>query len=140
MLHGVKLSASLLDEETASIIIPKNKALKKSDMKRLERCDITSLRIEENERLEDDIKRVVTILDEQIEELAFEQEREIDRIKRGDELPPGVVKKVSVYVASKRKVSVGDKMAGRHGNKGVIAKILPEEDMPFLPDGTPVEI
>src|SRR5690606_27722287 len=64
----------------------------------------------------------------------------IDRIKTGDELPPGVIKLVKVYVASKRKVSVGDKMAGRHGNKGVVAKIMPEEDMPFLADGTPVDI
>src|SRR5206468_2012107 len=61
-------------------------------------------------------------------------------IRRGDELPPGVIKLVKVYVAMKRKLSVGDKMAGRHGNKGVIARILPEEDMPHLPDGTPVEI
>ena len=60
--------------------------------------------------------------------------------ENGDELPPGVNKLVRVYVAQKRKVSVGDKMAGRHGNKGVISRILPEEDMPFLPDGTPVEI
>ncbi|HVZ82966.1 MAG TPA: hypothetical protein VG893_04770, partial [Terracidiphilus sp.] len=59
---------------------------------------------------------------------------------KGDELPPGVIKLVKVYVAMKRKLSVGDKMAGRHGNKGVIARILPEEDMPYLPDGTPVEI
>ncbi len=64
----------------------------------------------------------------------------IDRIKTGDELPPGVNKLVKVYLATKRKVSVGDKMAGRHGNKGVVAKILPEEDMPFLEDGTPVDI
>jgi DNA-directed RNA polymerase subunit beta len=64
----------------------------------------------------------------------------IDRIKTGDELPPGVIKLVKVYVASKRKVSVGDKMAGRHGNKGVVAKIMPVEDMPFLPDGTPVDV
>src|SRR5207248_2550864 len=62
------------------------------------------------------------------------------KIRRGDELPPGVIKLVKVYVAMKRKLSVGDKMAGRHGNKGVIARILPEEDMPHLPDGTPVEI
>ena len=61
-------------------------------------------------------------------------------MKKGDELPPGVIKKVVVHVCSKRKISVGDKIAGRHGNKGVIAKILPQEDMPFLPDGTPVEI
>ena len=64
-------------------------------------------------------------------------EKEIDKVSRGDELPPGVVKLVKVYVAKKRKLSVGDKMAGRHGNKGVVAKILPEEDMPYLPDGTP---
>ena len=60
--------------------------------------------------------------------------------ENGDELPPGVNRLVRVYVAQKRKISVGDKMAGRHGNKGVISRILPEEDMPFLPDGTPVEI
>src|SRR5213075_1071028 len=69
-----------------------------------------------------------------------ELEKEIEKVTRGDELPPGVVKLVKVYVAKKRKLSVGDKMAGRHGNKGVVAKILPEEDMPHLPDGTPVEI
>src|SRR5438552_1892764 len=63
-----------------------------------------------------------------------------DKLTKGDELPPGVIKLVKVYVAMKRKHSVGDKMAGRHGNKGVIARILPEEDMPYLPDGTPVEI
>src|SRR5439155_288339 len=63
-----------------------------------------------------------------------------EKNRRGDELPPGVIKLVKVYVAMKRKLSVGDKMAGRHGNKGVIARILPEEDMPHLPDGTPVEI
>ena len=68
----------------------------------------------------------------------FEEKKE--KIRRGDELPPGVIKLVKIYVAMKRKLSVGDKMAGRHGNKGVIARILPEEDMPYLPDGTPVEI
>ena len=61
-------------------------------------------------------------------------------MQKGDELPPGVIKLVKVYVAMKRKLQVGDKMAGRHGNKGVISRILPVEDMPFLPDGTPVEI
>jgi DNA-directed RNA polymerase subunit beta len=64
----------------------------------------------------------------------------IEKLHKGDELPPGVIKMVKVFIAMKRKLSVGDKMAGRHGNKGVIARILPEEDMPYLPDGTPVEI
>jgi DNA-directed RNA polymerase subunit beta len=67
-------------------------------------------------------------------------EERVSRLRKGDELAPGVFKMVKVYVAMKRKLSVGDKIAGRHGNKGVIAKILPEEDMPYLPDGTPVEV
>ena len=67
-------------------------------------------------------------------------EREQEKIRRGDELAPGVIQLVKVYVAKKRKLSVGDKMAGRHGNKGVVAKIVPEEDMPYLPDGLPVDI
>src|ERR1700737_4455709 len=64
----------------------------------------------------------------------------MDHMKRGDELPSGVLEMVKVYVATKRQLSVGDKMAGRHGNKGVIARIVPDEDMPFLEDGTPVDI
>jgi DNA-directed RNA polymerase subunit beta len=68
----------------------------------------------------------------------FEEKRE--QLKKGDELAPGVIKMVKVYVAMKRKLQVGDKMAGRHGNKGVISRILPAEDMPYLPDGSPVEI
>ncbi|OGW27830.1 MAG: DNA-directed RNA polymerase subunit beta [Nitrospirae bacterium GWC2_57_13] len=67
-------------------------------------------------------------------------DEKIGRLKRGDDLPPGVIKLVKIYVAMKRKLSVGDKMAGRHGNKGVVSRIVPEEDMPYLPDGTPVEI
>jgi DNA-directed RNA polymerase subunit beta len=77
---------------------------------------------------------------ERLVALADEKERKLNSLKRGDELPSGVQQMVKVYVATKRVISVGDKMAGRHGNKGVIAKILPEEDMPFLEDGTPVDI
>ena len=75
-----------------------------------------------------------------IEELTEERERKVAQLKRGDELPSGVLEMVKVYVATKRHISVGDKMAGRHGNKGVIARIVPEEDMPFMDDGTPVDI
>ncbi len=78
--------------------------------------------------------------DSQIEQLKDERDRRIDQLRRGDELPTGVLEMVKVYVATKRTLSVGDKMAGRHGNKGVIARILPIEDMPFLEDGTPIEI
>lgn len=85
-------------------------------------------------------RKVIDAAWDAIDETKKEIGKEIERVSRGDELPPGVVKLVKVYVARKRKLSVGDKMAGRHGNKGVVAKILPEEDMPYLPDGVPLEI
>ena len=91
-------------------------------------------------RLEDDLRDLEERTERQVEVIKNLFEEKKEKIRRGDELPPGVIKLVKVYVAMKRKLSVGDKMAGRHGNKGVIARILPEEDMPYLPDGTPVEI
>jgi len=75
-----------------------------------------------------------------IDGIESNSEKQIERVMRGDELPPGVSKLVKVYIARKRKVSVGDKMAGRHGNKGVVSRIVPEEDMPMLEDGTPIDI
>jgi DNA-directed RNA polymerase subunit beta len=86
------------------------------------------------------LQSVMESAQEMLDKIDRDLERDIERLSRGDELAPGVVKLVKVYVAKKRKLSVGDKMAGRHGNKGVVAKILPEEDMPYLTDGTPVEI
>ena len=89
---------------------------------------------------EDELRTMEDRTAQRIDVIQREFEEKKEKIRRGDELPPGVIKLVKVYVAMKRKLSVGDKMAGRHGNKGVIARILPEEDMPYLPDGTPVEI
>ncbi len=86
------------------------------------------------------IEQIVDDLREEIQAIRVLFQEKINKLKKGDELPPGVIKMVKVYVAIKRKLQVGDKMAGRHGNKGVISRILPEEDMPFLPDGTPVEM
>jgi DNA-directed RNA polymerase subunit beta len=85
-------------------------------------------------------RKVLERFGPRIMEVIAERDRKIAQMKRGDELPSGVLEMVKVYVATKRQLSVGDKMAGRHGNKGVIARILPEEDMPFLEDGTPVEL
>src|SRR5712692_6760853 len=86
------------------------------------------------------IKKIEDLADDQIAFFDRMLEERVGRLRRGDDLPPGVIKMVKVYVAVKRKLSVGDKMAGRHGNKGVVSRVLPEEDMPYLPDGTPVEI
>ncbi len=140
LLIGKKVASSLLDDTTGAVLIPQNKVIVKKDMKKIAKCDLDDIKIPSNPQAEREVRQIAKILDAQIEELTYEKEREIERVKRGDELPPGVLKKVMVYIASRRRLSVGDKMAGRHGNKGVIAKILPEEDMPYLEDGTPVEI
>ena len=140
LLIGQKVGHGILDETDGETLIPIHHVIRKSDLKKLDRADLDELHIEGNPQLGEEVKRLCRVFRDQIDELAYEEEREIDRIRRGDELPAGVLKRVVVYVASKRKIQVGDKVAGRHGNKGVIAKIVPEEDMPFLPDGTPVEI
>ncbi|MFA5075785.1 MAG: DNA-directed RNA polymerase subunit beta, partial [Candidatus Babeliales bacterium] len=107
-----------------------------SDLLGVDKSKLERMNLENNE----EAKILSSSFDDQIQELLNEEEQEIEKVKRGDELPPGVLKRVVVYIATKRKLSVGDKLSGRHGNKGVVARILPEEDMPYLPDGTPVEI
>ena len=86
------------------------------------------------------IQKIVQSLKEKINLIRFETEEDRKKIKKGDELPPGVISMVKIYIAIKRKLSVGDKMAGRHGNKGVVSRIMPEEDMPYLSDGQPVDV
>jgi DNA-directed RNA polymerase subunit beta len=101
--------------------------------------DLTTLKVQNrdaNERL----RRLITEAKLRIERVRERTEEQIDKVFQPDELSPGVVQLVKVYVAEKRKVSVGDKMAGRHGNKGIVARIVPEEDLPFMPDGRPVDI
>jgi DNA-directed RNA polymerase subunit beta len=90
--------------------------------------------------LRDDVQKIVDRFWTKITEAQEEKKQRIESLKHGDELPSGVLQMVKIYVAIKRSLSIGDKMAGRHGNKGVIAKIMPEEDMPFLEDGTPLDI
>jgi DNA-directed RNA polymerase subunit beta len=89
----------------------------------------------QNKEVSERIRRLVDEAQSRIDGVKARTEDQIDKVFQPDELPPGVVQLVKVYIAEKRKIAVGDKMAGRHGNKGIIAQIAPEEDMPFLPDG-----
>ncbi len=93
-----------------------------------------------NAEAKEHIQRIEEMAQGRITAYTDEKEQALQQLEMGDELKPGVIKRVKVYVASKRPISIGDKMAGRYGNKGVVAKILPAEDMPYLPDGTPVEL
>jgi DNA-directed RNA polymerase subunit beta len=101
--------------------------------------DLKTLRVEDRE-VNERMRLVIEAANDEKARIEERAEERIDRVLQPDELPPGVIQLVKVYMAEKRKISVGDKMAGRHGNKGIVARIVPEEDMPFLPDGRPVDI
>src|SRR5208283_4632088 len=94
----------------------------------------------ENDTAMGEAGAALSTMEESVEGVKKQYVTKIDRIKAGDELAPGVIKMIKVFVAIKRRLQVGDKMAGRHGNKGVLSRILPEEDMPYLADGIPVDI
>jgi DNA-directed RNA polymerase subunit beta len=101
--------------------------------------DLKTLRVN-NKTVNENIRAAVDAANSERAKMEEKAEDQIDKILQPDELPPGVIQLVKVYLAEKRKIAVGDKMAGRHGNKGIIARIVPEEDMPFLPDGTPIDL
>src|SRR5687768_5113462 len=141
MLQGQILRADLFDEHGRERLLKKGTELTPEILQEMPYDTMVRLKIAtDDSRLEDDLRDLEERTERQVEVTRNLFEEKKEKIRRGDELPPGVIKLVKVYVAMKRKLSVGDKMAGRHGNKGVIARILPEEDMPYLPDGTPVEI
>ncbi|MFN2397300.1 MAG: DNA-directed RNA polymerase subunit beta [Gemmatimonadaceae bacterium] len=106
---------------------------------RISSLDLKTFRVE-GKRANERVREVVEAANAEKARIEEKAEERIDKILQPDELPPGVIQLVKVYLAEKRKISVGDKMAGRHGNKGIVARIVPEEDMPFLPDGRPVDI
>jgi DNA-directed RNA polymerase subunit beta len=139
LFEGRKLAKDLTDG--GEVLIKKGEAITREmlsgvDTKLLRKADVTGGTVDIAQEIKDYEQRT----ERQINILSDIYEEKITKLKQGDELPPGVIKMVKVFIAMKRKLSVGDKMAGRHGNKGVIARILPEEDMPYLPDGTPVDI
>jgi DNA-directed RNA polymerase subunit beta len=141
LLEGEELLADLHDEKTNKRLITKGTKLTRDVLARVTSRNLKRMRIAKKDpTLLEKIDEIEEMTSRQIDILRKITDEKIQKLKKGDELPPGVIKLVKVYIAMKRKLSVGDKMAGRHGNKGVIARILPEEDMPYLPDGTPVEV
>jgi DNA-directed RNA polymerase subunit beta len=138
ILLGEKIPLDVVNSETGEIIIPANRKITKTLLRKLatvyDRIEIDPSPIRNK------INEIIGSFKKKFEDLQMQHDEEMERVEAGDEIDPGIIKSVKVYIASKRKLSVGDKMAGRHGNKGVVAKIVPEEDMPFLADGTPTDI
>ena len=141
ILGGKEVLADLHDERTNKKLLNKGEALDRDMIELISTRNLKRIRYADKDpRVNEQIDEIEEMTSRQIDVLRKITNEKIGKMQKGDELSPGVIKMVKVYIAMKRKLSVGDKMAGRHGNKGVIARILPEEDMPYLPDGTPVEI
>jgi DNA-directed RNA polymerase subunit beta len=141
LLGGKVLQADLHDEKTNKRLLNKGTELTREIIEKISTRNLKRLKLNEKDPLLiEKIEEIEEMTSRQIDVLRKITEERKEKLKKGDELPPGVIKLVKVYIAMKRKLSIGDKMAGRHGNKGVIARIVPQEDMPYLPDGTPVEI
>jgi DNA-directed RNA polymerase subunit beta len=128
------------DHKIADLELEKGKKLDEKILSLLEPEHLSRLKLKENAEREKKVRDIDKKVKRQIEALKSIFKDKVDGLKKGDELTPGVIQSIKVYIAMKRKLSVGDKISGRHGNKGVIAKIVPEEDMPLLPDGTPMDI
>jgi DNA-directed RNA polymerase subunit beta len=140
LLVGKTLLQDLADPVTKKRLGKKGDKINRPDLDNFSWNELKKIKVKEDDGLNQSISKIEELAEEQISIYERLLDERIARLRRGDDLPPGVIKMVKVYVAVKRKLSVGDKMAGRHGNKGVVSKILPEEDMPYLPDGSPVEI
>jgi DNA-directed RNA polymerase subunit beta len=141
LLGGKILQADLHDEKTNKRLLTKGVELTREIIEKISTRNLKRLKLNEKDPLLiEKIEEVEEMTSRQIDVLRKITEERKEKLRKGDELPPGVIKLVKVYIAMKRKLSIGDKMAGRHGNKGVIARIVPQEDMPYMPDGTPVEI
>src|ERR1700750_1444799 len=141
ILGNKEVQADLHDERTNKRLLTKGGILDRETIERISTRNLKRIKYADKDpRVNEQIDEIEEMTSRQIDVLRKIVREKIEKLQKGDELPPGVIKLVKVYIAMKRKLSVGDKMAGRHGNKGVIARILPEEDMPYPEDGTPVEI
>ena len=138
ILLNEKIPLDVVNAQTGEIIIPANRKITKQLLRKLAAV-YNHVEIDPSP-IRNKINEIIGQFEHKFVDLDNERDQNLGRIESGDDVDPGIIKQVKVYIASKRKLSVGDKMAGRHGNKGVVAKIVPEEDMPFLADGTPVDI
>ncbi len=138
ILLNEKIPLDVVNAQTGEIIIPANRKITKQLLRKLAAV-YDHVEIDPSP-IRNKIREIIGQYEHRFEELEREREENLGRVESGDDVDPGIIKQVKVYIASKRKLSVGDKMAGRHGNKGVVAKIVAEEDMPYLADGTPVDI
>jgi len=138
ILLGEKIPLDVVNAQTGEIIIPANRKITKTLLRKLASVH-DHIEIDPSP-IRNKILEIIGSFEARFQELDTERERKLDQLEAGDDVDPGVIKEVKVFIAAKRKLSVGDKMAGRHGNKGVVATIVPEEDMPYLADGTPVDI
>jgi DNA-directed RNA polymerase subunit beta len=138
LLSGKETTGKLLSEDGELELIGKGVKVTSEDIDNVPFNLLRHIPVEE--KTENELTRIMDSVEEQMDLVRIVFNEKIGKLKKGDELPPGVIKMVKVGIAIKRKLSIGDKMAGRHGNKGVISKILPQEDMPFMADGSPVDI
>ena len=140
LLDNMTTAARIVDDR-GKVLLQKGTRLNADVLAEVPRRYWASTPVQEgNGKVEERLERLADQLDADVNAIETLYNEKVSKLTKGDELPPGVIKMVKVYVAIKRKLSVGDKMAGRHGNKGVISRIMPEEDMPYLADGTPVDI
>ena len=138
-LAGQTVSEDIKDSRAREIICTRGKKLSEKHLDRIKDEHLIRVKLEDS-NMREKMESINNEANQYIRYLETRYDEQIDRVKRGDELPPGVNKVVKAYIAMKRKIQIGDKMAGRHGNKGVVAMVLPEEDLPYLPDGSPVDI
>ncbi|RII25895.1 MAG: DNA-directed RNA polymerase subunit beta [Geobacter sp.] len=135
-----KTAAVKVEGKDGKVVIAKGKTISEESLASISMDRWDELSVTEEEGVEEKVAQLLVTLNQQIDIIKYVFDDKVQKLKRGDDLPPGVIKMVKVYIAIKRKLQVGDKMAGRHGNKGVVSRILPEEDMPYMEDGRPVEI
>ncbi|VAX29286.1 DNA-directed RNA polymerase beta subunit [hydrothermal vent metagenome] len=139
LLVGQKAEDDIRIPKSREVVCGKGKKITAKDLEKIKDESLGKIKVQDPE-VQKKIELYIKQIKDYAKQLQSEYDEKVERLRKGDDLSPGVNKLVKVYIAMKRKIQSGDKMAGRHGNKGVIAMVLPEEDMPYLPDGTPVDI